>query len=563
VTSQNTITALPLFYQHVISTVNLPRVDPEADDFTLASGVILVDAQLLDINRQPIKTSAIKIDLTNGIIYNNLLSEFSTTNNYTVYLIKYTVNNNGQVTTFFDLLDNETVYKVATFEDLTETLTIINDGRKVYLIEEDDDGFRVTLPVSGTYTYRSTALTRIRIVPPVPSDSTESWFVRVSNGTFFTTVLGDLNKYYISEFLNQTFTPELPFKKSILEKSTILSQSLIKLDRTSIYQDTDLDLYIEILINDADDNGVAAFTTDASIVGNIATNNKAYEKWSLISKRGIKSIDHRTGYIEIEGVKLKSSYEVTSTYYFRETFYEFSLVNFNPISNREALTTRTSLFIDPDNILVTKDQTLFFVKSDRAGKVIESNWDEFDNDTQLHSSSKILYYEQLPYFLTTGIDEIGEPNYVDPSTIEYFINTFTVEGTQSGIFLVLGDVTVSENLDVTQAQNIDARRRGGGIINTEFDSLLETHPELAWYWDEGYWDGIPYPGNASYLVEVPVTLVNGAGGIFNQQQIRDIIGKHTAAGIYPVSKAYGIDTTITGLQPGNTSITLFWDGGGL
>jgi hypothetical protein len=553
----NTVAALPLFYNHIINIDKLPRVDPDNENYTLESGLTLVSIELLDEDLQIIKTSELITDLNKGIIYNNLLSSYNT-NEYNIYYVRYVVNDNGNVNTFTDLLDNIPIYRIANFEDLTEELTIIADGRKVYLIQELEDGFNVTLPAINTYAFQSVETARIQILPPTTNTITNSWFVRVSNGTFSTNIGGIVYKYYISEFLNQVFTPEPPVKQSLSEKSTILNTNLIKLNYDNIYQDPTLNLEVNILINDKDGNGVAAYTTDSNNINVIASNSQPYQKWNNIIQHGIRSIDHRSGIVDIQGIRLKSSYEVISTYSFKETNYEFTLVNFNPISNRKVLNTRTALFIDPDSILESSDQTLFFLTIDQAGKIIESNWSAFDNDLQQHISGNILYYEKLPNFLTTGIADIGKPNYVDPANITYFIDTFSVEGTQNGEFLILGDISVSEAFDANQITKFDARQRGGGIRENEYSNVVDTETEARWFWDEGYWDGIPYPGNASYMVEIPVTTLQGAGGVFPPRQVRDVINKHTAAGVYPVAKAYGVDITVTGIEPGPDNVTLLW-----
>jgi hypothetical protein len=531
----NTTSPLPLFYKHTLNTTNLPRVSPSTDDLSLDTGVTLVEVEILDGLLQPLRVSEKSIDLTTGIIYNNLLSEFADSSDFTLYYVKYTVNDNGVISTFVDLLDNEPVYRVATFDDLTATLSIIEDGRKVYLIEESTDEFSITLPVVGTYAYLPLVTSRLQILPPVPAGVQDTWFVRVTNGKFFTSLSGTLLKYHIAEFLNQVFTPETPIKLSSSEESTILSSTLIKLDHENINEDDDLDLRISIEINDADDNGIAAFTTDSDLIGTEADNGETFVGWNLTNRTGIKSIDHRIGVLDIEGLVLKSTYQVTSTYYYNEDHFEFTLVNFNPISNREALTTRLTLFIDPDTVLT-----------------------KFDNTSGLDTSGRTLYYERLPDFLTSGIADVGEPNYVDPSGLAFFVNSETTEGTEGGTFLILGDVTVAEGFDVRGLTEIDARRRGGGVIDTSFDDAVAAQPEAAWFWDEGYWDGIPYPGNASYLVEIPVEALEGAGGTFTQAEVKDVVSRHTAAGVYPVTRAYGVEVLLTGIDPGADELTVRW-----
>ena len=541
ITETNTQTPLPLFFKHTLSTVLVPR-DSDGD---LDTGVTLLEVTLLDSALQPIKVSDSQVDRTKGIIYNNLQSKFTSSGDWVAYYVKFVVNDNSAISTHVVLLDNEPVYRIAEFADLTAFMTIITDGRKVYLIEELTNEFEVTLPIVNTYAYLPLSTARIEIVPPVPKTVQDSWFVRVTNGRFFTQVNSVLKKYFIAEFLTQSFSPEAPIKPVSLEESTILSSAVIKLDQENIREDTDLSLFVSIMIDDADDVGLAAFTTDSSIVGNIASNSKAWVQWSNSTRIGIRSIDHDTGFVDIDGLLLKSTWKTTSSYSYDENKYEFNLVNFNPISNTEALSSRVSLFIDPDGVADSSTQTLFFLRSDETGRVVESNWPDFDNDTEQWTVSGLnVYYETFPPW------KPAEPHVV-------FIDSFTVEGI-SGDFLVLGDIVSAPAARPVQLDTIDSRRRGGGILDTEINELVQTEPETQWYWDQGYWDGTPFPGNASYLVEVPVTVLDDAGGTFTQAEVRDIIERHTAAGVYPAAKAYGLDVTVSGVFPSADSISLQW-----
>lgn len=538
----NTINPLPLFYKHTINESLVPR-DINGD---LDTGVTLLEVSILDSMLQPVKIAQSKIDRTSGILYNNLLPEFNNVGDYVAYYVKFVVNNNGDINTYINLLDNRPVYRLADFEDLTPELTIKTDGRKVYLIEESVSEFTVTLPVIGDYSFQPLSSARIEILPPVSKTVEDSWFIRVTNGKFFTNVNGSLRKYHIAEFLSQTFAPQPPIKFIQSETSTILSESLIKLDNQNIYEDVDLSLHLNILIDNASGAGVAAFTTNPSIVNNIAPNGKPYQKWSATNRTGIKSIDHITGFLDIEGITLKSSYTITSSYYYNEDKYEFTLVNFNPISNSSILSSRISFFIDPDTAVTNKTQTLYYLRSDETGRVVESNWPDFDNDTQHYIPSGInLYYELFPTW------KPAESHLL-------FTDVFTVEGNLSGDFLILGDVTVAPASHPNSLEQLDSRRRGGGILDTEVASLTQSNPEIQWCWDIGYWDGTPYPGNASYLVEVPVDILENAGGNFTQSQVRDIIERHTAAGVYPVARAYGVDISVSGVYPGGDNITIQW-----
>ena len=549
VTEDNTITPEPLFYQHTISLEYLPRTDSDSYDFSLQAGYRLINAEILDSFFQSIRLTEKYLDSSTGILYSNLQTEFNSTVDYTIYYVKYTFTNGTEVKTLIELLDNKPIYRLATYEDLDGLLQIIGDGRKVYLLEDEGEYFHVTLPSAGSYAFKPLSKARIKILSPPSSTSEDSWFVRISNGKFFQNINGSLYKYYIAEFLTQSFTPVAPIKNVQSEDSTILSKKLIKLDRENIYQDVDFELYVDIQISKSDGTGVAAFTTNPGIVGDIADNGIAFKQWSLVNRTGIRSIDASIGIVDIEGLELKSSWIVTSDYSFEETNYEFTLFDLNPISNSEALTHKLVLFIDPESG-TTKDSTLYYLKVDNSGKVTESNWAEFDNDTELYSDATPLYYESYPDYLT-------------PTSHHNFVDEFSVEASTPNLinFLILGDLSAAEAQHVNELTKIDTRVRGGGIVASGLQDYLNSDAtaETQWFWDVGYWDGIPYPGNASYLVEVPVDILDGIDqGIFTQAQVRDIVSRHTAAGVYPVIKAYGVENQITNITPVLSGLILNW-----
>lgn len=549
----------PLFYRHILDEDLLPRQSDGIDDLTTASGYNVIEAKLLDSDFNEISTPELSVDKTFGIVYSNLASEFSTVSDYDVYYVQFTIDDNGEPKTFINLLDSESVFRVADLDDLDYFMNLKTDGRKAYLIEENPDGFTVTLPTVTDFAYRPENSSRIRIEPPVQATTEEPWFVSVTNGTFFSNVLGSLRKYYIAEFLSQDFDPTPTIKQVENELSVRLNNYLVKLDNKNVYESSDNSLYVSIQVNDSAGVGIAAFSTDPALEGTEADNGEDYVLWNQTDRVGIRSVDHRSGIVQIDGLVLRSTYKIRSDYYFNETEYEFKLINFNPISNKEILKTRTSLFIDPELAAETKTQTLFYLKVDRAGKVTESNWELFNNTSGLLTDGNTLYYEAIPDFLVTGVSDFGMANWIDPSGVTLFVDAYTVEG--DGDFLILGDVTVGEGTSIDKLTVIDARNRGGGVLEDEVDTLLLQQNEIEWYWDLGYWDGIPYPGNASYFVEVPANVLDGAGGVLSQRQVRDVIERHTAAGVYPVAKAYGLDVVISGIDLIPSGVVISWSSG--
>jgi hypothetical protein len=248
--------------------------------------------------------------------------------------------------------------------------------------------------------------------------------------------------------------------------------------------------------------------------------------------------------VDVVGVTILSNYKITSSYYFEEKDYEFTGVDFNSINNPDVLSQTVFLFVDPEEGIEEKTQMLYYAVTDMKGQIIESDWPSFDNVSQTLTTGEALYYEALPSFIT------------DSSAV-IFVDEYTVEG--DGEFLVLGDITVvasTSTFDITVA---DVRTRGGGIRHASLTAARTANIEVDWYFDIGFWDTVlPYPVKATYFVEVPTEIFSGSGGTLTQKRVKELIDKHTALGVYPVVRSYGVDPVVSKVIPYGTYIYLEW-----
>lgn len=538
-TETSTIQNIPLFFNHIISTINVPRVSDT--NYTLNS-VKLTNIQIVDRFFNPIKDPEIFIDTDKGIIYNNLLNSFDSVDGTTqTYYVQYSLRVGNQVINYIEILNNTNVYRLATFDDLTNLLTIIPDGRKVYLLEANTgSGYHITLPTTSTYAFKITATSKIQIISPVALDSKKPWLVEISNSTIF----GNSYKYYLPEFSLQAWNPVFPTKQRIEEESTVIDKGLIKLDKQNIFEDSIGNLWLTLEINDKNNIGVAAFTNNPILIGTLASNGEVFVQWNSLNRKGIRSIDYKTGFIDLDGIQLKSNYNILTTYYFTESNYEFTLFDFNPINNPDILEQRVIIFLDPDLITGTpKSQTIYYLITDPTGKVIQSNWYNFLNNGETLLNGHPLFYDSIPSYLTYP-------------TAELFVQNYTLRGI--GPILILGELYIGENSSPKRSTYFDVRTPGGGIKENKIEELIAKNIEVSSFMDIGFFDGTPYPGNASYFIEVPVEVLEGAGGVFRSNQIKDIVMRHTAAGVYPIVKAYGIDPVIDTIIPAETSIEIGW-----
>ncbi len=130
--------------------------------------------------------------------------------------------------------------------------------------------------------------------------------------------------------------------------------------------------------------------------------------------------------------------------------------------------------------------------------------------------------------------------------------------------LIITKVYIGRLASPSDVEVIDTRIRGGGI-KEEYDLglLSGKFPEITWVADFGRWDGKPYPGQGTLLVEIPESLTKAGGGELEDSDIRTVVEKHMAAGIYPIIQYYGSRPTIQkawGEKFGdNAKLNLEWD----
>lgn len=536
VTETSTQEAIPLFYKH--------RID--SNHFDPSIGDTLISIRLLNKDLNEIITSEYYLDSTNGFYFNNLKNEYNDiTRIFQVYYLQYTVRSiTGLIKVYTVLLSNESAFTQATIEDIDELGFLIPD-RKVYLIEELVDGdFLITLPSISTYYYKVLSLNKIYPLKPIANTTVNPWYVRINNGLFYSSISGTTYKYRIAEILDQTFTPSAPIMLSQREVCVVLNKNLIK-TAYGIYQDDSLSLFVDIYIYNEDNDLIYVLTTNSDKHGQQASQDEINFSCLDNSSYGIRSCDKQNGFIEIKGIDLKETYTILCTYYYECKDLLMTSINFNPLQNQDIIDKTVIFFLIPETLLASSTKTIYYLIVNEYGKVIYSDWDNFDNDTQLLGGN-YLFYGSAPAWFTT---EYG-------TGVTNFIETYTVRG--SGVYMTIGEVSLKHNIAPEELDLIDIRQGGGGLAG---DSDLRSNSRAQSCWDLGYWDGRPYPYAGCYLVEIPVTIMSGAGGDFRSDEIREIVERHTALGIYPLIRAYGIDPRITYMCPNDGSVTINWTHG--
>ena len=563
---------LPLFYQHVL-------------DINLSSLESVVEIQVLDEDFQPVNLADIRIDLENKTVYNNLINSFDPISGlFELYYVTFLVRNtlSGAHKRFTQLINNQPIFREADFNDLDELGNII-PGRKVYILQEDIGAtFSVVLPVSSTYGIRRLVEQRLRVLPPPASTVNDPWFVSVQNSKFISAVettpgATSIFKYRIAEFTAQNFFPFFPYKLAN-ETSQRVSKRIIKTIRNKIVQNPEEGIFVDVIVYDENENAKFALTSDPNKLSGPTLDPNVFYANVLLgdpTTAGVQlndkdnpvagsSLDSLNGFIVLPaGFEIEENDIIRTAYFYEEERYEISFFNLNPLNRVDLIKQRLVVFVRPEPLGGTLTQTLFYLLVNEDGKVIDSNYNidgvegtltDGSEVQQLISEEKLWYDRQL----NSNGDPIFPP-FASTGSID-FVNAYTVQGrpnTQS--FLVLGEVFVRESSAPSSLVLNDIRIRGGGIDEYQFDEAFEIQPEINWNWDIGMWDGYPYPGAASYFVDIPVYVLEDCGGHFASSTVRGIINRHTGIGIYPVIHKYNDhEPTVTEVNVTTSGIKLEW-----
>jgi hypothetical protein len=527
---------IPLFYKHLIST---DRYTPGTDQILYMTAL---DKSFAPIPTANANVSQIKLmdtaheGVLMGAVFNNLVNTYDgLTGTSEVFYLRYAVQRAGNISVYVDILNNLPVYQEATFDDL-DSSNNIKSNRKVYVIEEETGHFLISqLPAATTFYLLQPDKRRIEVRLPPTRSASEDWTIKTTNGQFFASLFNNPSitaKYAIAEFLDQLFTPFPPYKNVVQEFPIDLGGTLYKVANEHLVIDPNQDFQVVVDILNEDDSLFASYSTAVPGVG-------------------IRSIDTLGGFIDLYERPI-STRRVRVSYTYEEKEYQLGDVNLNPAFNISAPEETLVVYLVPQTS--PRDRTLFYLRLDTLGKVLFSSEAQYGDDHGIRLRAE-------------GFDVNGNASVSSTFTYSQFIDRYTVETTLVNSdplwtvnpgFILLGEVYIGEASSINDIGTVDIRRRGGGFKVEKRQEVLERNFESSWNWDIGHWDGLPFPGNCSYFIEVPSSLLKAVGGKFDLPDIRTAVEEHTALGVYPIVKSYGPDPVINSVSISDTSVILNW-----
>ncbi|UNY39806.1 structural protein [Bacillus phage vB_BauM_KLEB27-3] len=146
-------------------------------------------------------------------------------------------------------------------------------------------------------------------------------------------------------------------------------------------------------------------------------------------------------------------------------------------------------------------------------------------------SAKLMNKEVYIYILPYK-DSFGNRN---PYTIRHVFSSAEWEQVEktSPTALLLAIVHIREHTSVNDVVVMDSRTRGGGLKeNITNNEIKKRQGVFTSYWDMDTWEGAAYNKNGTLVIEIPKKVLKSEGGHFTEKQVRDIVRKHIAFGVY-------------------------------
>lgn len=206
-----------------------------------------------------------------------------------------------------------------------------------------------------------------------------------------------------------------------------------------------------------------------------------------------------------------------------------------------------------EGVTLPEDTQVFYTYLERSYEYKALNVNAHFTQNPFILDKYVVFYAR-PTSSTTGISrdrgiyhEVGE-------SVQDAINEIEEENQLEPIAL-LGAINVRMTTDKRDTTITDTRTFGGGLHENELGVATEKKfPRSQYFFDIGRKEGIPYPGAASVVVELPPELKE----VMTVAELKTKASKFLAAGVYPIFQfpEEKYDDQFTAVT-GNVDISLF------
>lgn len=475
--------------------------------------------------------------IVNGYIYNNYENKYNFDNgSYELYYVNGT-DENGD--TIHELLSNVEALEEFSWRDID-----LDDGslkKSGYTRNQVGSSYEFNINLSeeescdndlNNLYIKAKDENIIKLLPPESISLNNSWSLRVQNGFFFKN-----KKYYISEYNNQNFDPEIGIiklhNKQCFLVSSLEQSNVIKLPIKNIIHDPERNIYIKIIVKDLNGKVVKGITSNENIVGNKVENS------DIEYELGVTSVDEKSGFVEISE-SILSANEIFCSFHHDSKDYFLTALDVNPVYNSKIYEGRYYFYLKPNMNLFEKSIEWLYLDSDDT--IIEVSESDFKVDQRGSFNPNTLIKKPLIYFKENYVYGYG--------------NKFE--------YLELGEVSYREVEEIDEVLNFNVSDKNptselnfNDYINRQWKVLQSKYG----YGESGQY----YQDNNIIYVSAERKLLNTFGGEYNESELYDLLKSklHVGTEIIFDWDYYDLNLKIINKIDRNIKIEMSWEGPGV
>lgn len=423
-----------------------------------------------------------------------------------------------------------------------------------------------------TYAVRYNDTNQIKVLPPREKDASLSWYPRIKNGRFERFFVDQSGKpltytYSVPEYYKQQFIKDMgvPYARILDERPQVLNETQIKVMHFPMHIETSGGIVtnVEVLVNGKPVNVISWNKFDGifDLDGFITNNDNIRVSYDYLEDsyvyRGYTDADGKFWsldlnpsaghYVTIRDRLDQEIKDVPSFALINETIYLYlkPTGKYTPVRTRAVYGIQDQFTSDgfelPEPALMSYEFTVGRVTDTgqevhlpREGGGVSPNAEHYAVTTldNVITHIKIRNPSEGNYFVkyTYISDELQAVAPVQSSVVFH-----TFEKIDNPDAILIGEIHVRPNSNQSSIQLIDTRVRGGGLKPEISQELMkEFENESTFYWDIGYWDGLPYSENAVVVFRLSRRILKEYGGRFTKAEVEDKLMKHFSYGQLPI-----------------------------
>lgn len=367
-------------------------------------------------------------EFVNGYIYTNYENQYDLeSGSYKLYFVNGIDNEGKQVN---ELLNPVKAFEKATWENLDlESGEIVGD---VYVLEEKNVGFDVKVFFNEKETcgtnqenklYAKTGKNSvIKLIKPEEESNENSWILKVSNGAFW-----DNRKYWVSEYINQNFNPELSILKKENKNCSLVNRNILKLSEKNIVLDSNKNCEVNIFIYDSLEKLKKVISTNKNIIGERYNEDFVWEE-------GIESLDTKSGFVELNK-SLETDDIVKADFFYKTNQYSLVEIDINPFKNKKIIDKNLLVYLKPN--MLQGERSIEWLFFDDQGRITEVSQEELKVNVNNN------------FNISTMVSE----------NIETFFEKYCYGNENNFQYLPLGEISYKEDFYIDEIEVIDIKNK--------------------------------------------------------------------------------------------------------